>query len=386
MKLYANDVLPIFQAAGLAIDMTITKHSGEAVDLARDLDIESHDALVCCSGDGLPYEVFNGLAKRPDARKALHKIAIAHIPCGSGNGMSCNLNGTGSASLAALAVVKGFRTPFDLISVTSGTDRIVSFLSQGVGIVAEFDLATEHLRWMGGTFRFSYGFVTRTLMSKVFPCDISFKLGMEGKYEIQKFYQDELEKMAGECAEHDNEIGDKRRGTREGVEGGEGLPVLKYGTVNDAMPEEWVTVPYENLSSMWSGNVRPHPLSRNFSPAPNFAANNIKQMGWMATDVRFFPFALPSDGLIDLVCVQDLNNRIASLKLMTDSATGDHFKSDLIIYRKVEAFRLVPRKQPTGYFSVDGESVPFGPFQAEIHRGLGTVLSKTGYAFEETLT
>lgn len=109
-------------------------------------------------------------------------------------------------------------------------------------------------------------------------------------------------------------------------------------------------------------------------------------MGWMATDVRFFPFALPSDGLLDLVCVQDLNNRIASLKLMTESATGDHLKSDLIIYRKVEAFRLVPRKQPTGYFSVDGESVPFGSFQAETHRELGTVLSKTGYAFEETLT
>lgn len=70
---------------------------------------------------------------------------------------------------------------------------------------------------------------------------------------------------------------------------------------------------------------------------------------------------------------------------MPESATGDHFKSPLIIYRKVEAFRLVPREQPTGYLSIDGESVPFGPFQVEVHRGLGTVLSKSGYAFEETL-
>lgn len=152
--------------------------------------------------------------------------------------MSCNLNGTGSASLAALSIVKGFRTPFDLISVTSGTERIVSFLSQGVGIVAEFNLATEYLRWMGGMLRFSYGFVTKTLISKVFPCDISFKLGMEGKYEIRKFYQDELEKMASESAEHGNEIGDKRRGTHQDVVGGDGLPVLKYGTVDDEMPEE----------------------------------------------------------------------------------------------------------------------------------------------------
>lgn len=43
LKLYASDVLPIFQAAGLVIDMTVTKHSGEAIDLAQNMDIESHE-------------------------------------------------------------------------------------------------------------------------------------------------------------------------------------------------------------------------------------------------------------------------------------------------------------------------------------------------------
>lgn len=35
-----------------------------------------------------------------------------------------------------------------------------------------------------------------------------------------------------------------------------------------------------------------------------------------------------------------------------------------------------------GYISVDGEKMPFAPFQVEVHRRLGTVLSRSGYAYE----
>lgn len=80
--------------------------------------------------------------------------------------MSWNLNGTDSPSLAALAVVKGIRTPLDLCAVTQVVDgeeqRYVSFLSQSVGIVAESDLGTDHLRWMGDA-RFTWGFLSRLL-------------------------------------------------------------------------------------------------------------------------------------------------------------------------------------------------------------------------------
>lgn len=51
-------------------------------------------------------------------------------------------------------------------------------------------------------------------------------------------------------------------------------------------------------------------------------------------------------------------------------------------YRKVHAFRFIPRNQEDGYISIDGERVPFVPFQAEVHRGLGTVLSKNGHFYE----
>ena len=49
--------------------------------------------------------------------------------------------------------------------------------------------------------------------------------------------------------------------------------------------------------------------------------------------------------------------------------------------RKATAYRLIPRENQ-GYISVDGENVPFEAFQVEVHKGLGTVLSKSGHLYE----
>lgn len=53
-------------------------------------------------------------------------------------------------------------------------------------------------------------------------------------------------------------------------------------------------------------------------------------------------------------------------------------------YRKVLGYRIVPHKRPgvvEEYISIDGERIPFEPFQAEVHAGLGTVLAK-GHLYE----
>ena len=44
----------------------------------------------------------------------------------------------------------------DLFSVTQGEKRSVSFMSQAVGLMADLDIGTDNLRWMGET-RFMYG-------------------------------------------------------------------------------------------------------------------------------------------------------------------------------------------------------------------------------------
>lgn len=257
-KWYHRDMEPLLRAANCRIEMVKTRYRGEAVDITEKMDIEAFDVVATCSGDGLAHEVFNGLGKRPDAKKALEKIAVVHIPCGSGNAMSCNLNGTDSVSMATLAVIKGIPTPLDLISITQGETRTLSFLSQSLGIVAESDLATEHLRWMG-QMRFNYGFLVRLLGKTVYPCDIAIKVAIEDKSSIKDLYRAE---------QVNHEPASERRGYKRLLDDDasassgwdEGLPPLRYGTINDKLPDGWELVPYDKLGNFYCGNVGLHTL------------------------------------------------------------------------------------------------------------------------------
>jgi sphingosine kinase len=101
----------------------------------------------------------------------------------------------------------------------------------------------------------------------------------------------------------------------------------------------------------------------------------------MAADANFFPAALPNDGYLDLVCVDGDISRIAAIQSLLAVENGKFFDMEHVTYRKVLGYRIIP-KGKEGYISIDGERVPFQPFQAEVHRGLGTILSKSGHMYE----
>lgn len=359
VKWYYRDIQPLLKVARCRIDVEQTKYQGEAMDIAQKMDIDAYDMVVACSGDGLPYEVFNGLARRHDARRALEQTAVVQLPCGSGNAMSCNLNGTDSTSLATLAVIKGIRTPLDLVSITQGETRTLSFLSQSVGIVAESDLATENLRWMGAQ-RFTYGFLVRLLGKTVYPCDIAVATCVEDKAEIKKMHQREQNNFAPSSQRRGNKktLLDDDASTNSHSHG-LGLPSLRYGTVNDKLPDGWEMLSYNNMGNFYCGN-----------------------MAYMAADSNFFAAALPNDGLMDLVTIDGDIPTLTSISLLTSIESGKFYGNPNVRYRKVAGYRIIPKQEGEGYISIDGERVPFEPFQAEVHRGLGTVLSKSGHMFE----
>ena len=102
-------------------------------------------------------------------------------------------------------------------------------------------------------------------------------------------------------------------------------------------------------------------------------------MAYMAPDANFFSAALANDGLMDLVTIDGDVSIFKALGLMMSVESGHFFDSPLVTYRKVSAYRIIPREgYPDGYISIDGEAAPWGPFQAEIHKGLGLTLSKKG--------
>ena len=108
---------------------------------------------------------------------------------------------------------------------------------------------------------------------------------------------------------------------------------------------------------------------------------NKLKMATVAADTTFFSAALPNDGHMDLVCADGDISRAAALNMLLSVETGKFFDDPLVKYRKILGYRIIP-KQNAGYISVDGERVPFQPFQTEVHKGLATVLSKTGHVYE----
>ncbi|KAI8623632.1 sphingoid long chain base kinase-like protein [Xylariaceae sp. FL1651] len=355
-RIWDREVRPLFEAARMTLDVVRTSRGGEGMDICETLDVDAYDVVVVCSGDGLAYEVFNGFGKRADARNALQKVAVAHIPCGSGNAMSCNLNGSYRPGPAALAVIKGIRTSVDLMSITQGPRRILSFLSQSVGIIAECDLGTEHMRWLGAA-RFDVGVAQRIFSKRVYPCDIAVKVEIENKSDVKAHYKrnrnGELPNQKKESGENTTEAALSSSDPR--VDTGEGLPPLRFGTVNDRIPDDWEKSSHDKLGNFYCGN-----------------------MAWMAPDANFFTAACMNDGLMDVVMNDGDIPALKYIDLMTSVEKGHFFDNSLISYRKVVAYRFTPRNQADGYISIDGERIPFEPFQVEVHPGLGTVLSKSG--------
>lgn len=344
-KWYLRDIEPIFAAAGCEVEVERTLYQGHAVEIAEKLDTNSYDVIASCSGDGLPHEVFNGLAKQPQATKALSKIAVVQLPCGSGNAMSWNLNGTDSTSIAALCTVKGIRTPLDLVSVTQGEKRTLSFLSQSFGVVADVDLGTEHIRWMGSA-RFTYGFFMRVLKKTTYPCDLAVKIDIPTKGAIKEHYRKELNNRAS--IENRRDSSDQEHG----------LPPLAYGTISSPIPQDFTPIPGSKMGNFYAGN-----------------------MALMAPGANFFPATLPSDGYLDLVTIDGDISRTNAIKSFLAVENGNFFDQPHVNYRKISAYRITPHGNK-GYISIDGERVPFEGFQAEVHRGLGTVLSRSGHLYE----
>ncbi|KAJ4985554.1 diacylglycerol kinase catalytic domain-containing protein [Stagonosporopsis vannaccii] len=346
VKMYHKAIAPVLAAARCTLDVEKTQHQGHGVEIAQRLDIDAYDVVACCSGDGIPHEVWNGLAKRPDAARALAKVAVAQLPCGSGNALSLNFHGSDSPSLAALALVKGLRTPLDLASVTQGDRRTLSFLSQSVGIVAETDLATEHLRWMGSA-RFTWGFLVRLLTQTIYPADIAVKVVHDSKPAVRAAYRAEAAKPAPTAD------------LRPLPSPTDPLPPLQYGTVNDPLPAGWDLVPHDTLGNFYCGNI-----------------------AYMSPDANFFPASLPNDGCLDLVRIRGDIPRATAIKMLLAVENHTFFDMDGVDYQKVVAYRIIPKQQDDGYISIDGERVPFDAFQVEVHPGLGTVLSKSGHLCE----
>ncbi|SMN22973.1 similar to Saccharomyces cerevisiae YOR171C LCB4 Sphingoid long-chain base kinase [Maudiozyma saulgeensis] len=345
--LYESKCHPILASTECKIDIAYTKYACHAMDIAKEIDLEKYDTIACASGDGIPYEIINGLYQRPDRVAAFNKLTVTQLPCGSGNAMSISCHWTNNPSYAALCLVKSTEARIDMMccsqeSYVNEFPRL-SFLSQTYGVIAESDINTEFIRWMGPS-RFELGVAVTVLQGRKYPCDLYVKYAVKDKKDIHIHYIEQKNKTTllfdretttpEECKAQlasDNDL------TEADFK-------LKY-SLNDDIPQDW-----ERLN-------------------PDIA-NNLQifytgKMPYMAADTKFFPAALPSDGSFDMVITDSRTPLTKITPILLSLDKGTHILEPEVIHAKVLAYRLVPKVQK-GLFSVDGEKFPLETLQVEI--------------------
>lgn len=77
LEIFEQRVMPVLAESGLKFEVMTTKGAGNAYTFIRTVPdlLMKWDGIVIVSGDGLPYEVFNGLMARDDWQEAI-KIPI----------------------------------------------------------------------------------------------------------------------------------------------------------------------------------------------------------------------------------------------------------------------------------------------------------------------
>ncbi|KAG0661613.1 sphinganine kinase lcb4 [Maudiozyma exigua] len=346
-KLYETKCHPILASTECKIDIAYTKYAKHAMDIAKEIDLEKYDTIACASGDGIPYEIINGLYQRPDHVAAFNKLTVTQLPCGSGNAMSISCHWTNNPSYAALCLVKSNEARIDMMccsqeSYANESPRL-SFLSQTYGVIAESDINTEFIRWMGPS-RFELGVAVTVLQGRKYPCDLYVKYAVKDKKDIQIHYIEHKNKTTllfdrevTTPEERNAKLATNNDLTEDDFK-------LKYN-LNDDIPQDW-----ERLNPDISNNLQIFYTGK---------------MPYMAADTKFFPAALPSDGSFDMVITDSRTPLTKITPILLSLDKGTHILEPEVIHAKILAYRLVPRIQE-GLFSVDGEKFPLETMQVEI--------------------
>lgn len=85
---FQKHVAPVFTEAEIPFELQVTKYANFAREFVRRSDIYAWRSIVVVGGDGIYYEVINGLFERQDWERATQSVPIGILPCGSGNGLA----------------------------------------------------------------------------------------------------------------------------------------------------------------------------------------------------------------------------------------------------------------------------------------------------------
>ncbi|XP_077380519.1 sphingosine kinase 1-like [Festucalex cinctus] len=374
LTLYNNHVQRMLNEAGVLQTLFITEHQNHAREHVRKADLSQWDALIIMSGDGLLFEVINGLLDRSDWEEAI-RTPLGILPGGSGNALAASIHHYAGASLVSseellvscgFLLCKGVVSRMDLVSVRlfSGT-RLFSFLSLAWGFVADVDVESEKYRHVGAA-RFTVGTLVRLASLRVYKGKLAYlpvagERGQVGSRHTNnhnassRFSTDSpvLNSFHNSCHSNNSLKARRFERSRRPSKNATGLSDSVLPRPDEPLPGSWVVVPEED-----------------------FVLVLAMYQSHLAEDLLAAPEATLDDGVIHLFYVKAGISRPALLRLFLAMEKGAHVASSCahLVHTKVRALRMEPYS-PKGIITVDGEVVEYGPVQAEVHRGLARLIS-----------
>uniref|UniRef100_A0A1B6DK62 sphingosine kinase n=2 Tax=Clastoptera arizonana TaxID=38151 RepID=A0A1B6DK62_9HEMI len=393
---FQSKVVPILTEADVEYDLHVTKHAQDAREQVRIQNIYKYGGgIVVLGGDGILYEVINGLMERPDWEKALEKMKLGIIPCGSGNGLAKAINfaynephDQNPVLISTLNVAKGFSTPMDLVRIQSNSQVVYSFLSVGWGFLSDVDIESERLRALGSP-RFTLWSMARLIGLRTYQGRLSFiRIPEEKEAKAKENNDNVIEKSfrdSNTTLQHSSSCGDSldletddseslRRDSFYSITSRKSTYHSTTGSsyqslVDDKKPEIKMYGPPSTLPEL----SQPVPQTWQVYQG-DFIMVHASYQSHIAIDCMIAPYSKLADGIIWLSVIRKGISRTHLLQYLLSLSSGSHILVPNTEHIPVSAFRLEP--QCTGsVITVDGEVIEHGPFQAEVMPGLINVMS-----------
>ncbi|KAM4691642.1 sphingosine kinase 1 [Rhinophrynus dorsalis] len=352
---FHTHVMPVLMEANVCFTLLVTDRPNQAFEVVRDEDLSSWDVIVVMSGDGLMFEVVNGIMERPDWRRAIKK-PLAILPGGSGNALAASVShysghqqvtGTKLLNNCTYILCKGRPVPLDLISLTTSSGRrIFSFLSLAWGLISDVDIESEKYRFMGSA-RFSIGTFVRLTALRTYRGRLSYLPARPSLGETESFKDFDSNPdlpNSNNCSQNPS----------MDIEGSQALEDSLLVPLDQPVPSHWSVVPEDQFVLILA-------LHQSHLGADLYTAPMVRS---------------PGEGSIELCYATSRISRASLLKLFLSMEKGTHLEAQIphMTYLQVTAFRIEP-SESTGIMTVDGEVLPCSPIQGQIHRGLGRIIS-----------
>ncbi|CAK1544925.1 unnamed protein product [Leptosia nina] len=403
-ELFQEKVAPILLEAEVPYDLYVTKYANYAREFVRTRNVYNWRGIVAVGGDGVLFEILNGMFERLDWQQAFAEVPLAVLPCGSGNGLARTIchhfdepffhqNMTG----LSMALARGKSSQIDVVRVETKSKIMFSMLSVGWGLMSDIDIESERLRSIGGQ-RFTLWALARTVALRKYKGVLSYALikdignlpkpkqtifgrsvsqdGALDSPETEAFFDCD-EQTETYCADTgrkhqrvDSWYSVHSRRTFYSARGSDYHSIVSGGSELRSPVHACMHGPGSHLPSLMSELP-----SSWVHEEGEFVMVHVSYQSHIGEDFLFAPRSRLCDGVMWMLIIKAgiSRSQIFSFLLKVTQGHISDINNEYIKMVPVSAFRIAPEGQ-NGYITVDGELVEYGPIQAEIFPNIVNIL------------